>query len=74
MSAKKALNVNVDADLLAQARALGINMSSVMEQALKIKLAEKEAESWKRKHASEIAQNVHFLEENGLPLADLRQF
>ncbi len=37
---KKAANLSVNSDLLMRSKALNINLSSTLEQALKLKLAE----------------------------------
>ena len=43
---KKATNVTINSDLLAQAKALGINLSSVLEQALAEQVRKRKAQAW----------------------------
>ncbi|MGS2724439.1 type II toxin-antitoxin system CcdA family antitoxin [Porticoccus sp. GXU_MW_L64] len=71
---KKPTNLSINSDLLAKARSLDINLSATLEQALRAKLAEKEAESWKQKNANAIQAYNEFVEENGLFSDEFRAF
>jgi antitoxin CcdA len=71
---KKATNLSINSDLLAKCRKLEVNLSSMLEQALKLKLAEKSAESWKRENAAAIEAYNNFTEENGLFSDEFRSF
>lgn len=46
MASKKAVNLSLDGDLLRQARALGLNLSSVAEEALAHAVSARLAERW----------------------------
>jgi antitoxin CcdA len=75
-------NLKVDADLVDKARELGIDVSSVVEQALRrtihAHLSDVQREEMKRKFQEENAEafrsSNEYVEKNGLPLARYRQF
>ncbi|MGL4242051.1 MAG: type II toxin-antitoxin system CcdA family antitoxin [Beijerinckiaceae bacterium] len=66
MAGKKAVNLNFDADLLAEARAENVKLSAVAERAVREELANIRAERWKRENAEAIRHNNEDLERNGL--------
>jgi antitoxin CcdA len=45
-SRKRATNLTIDADLLARAKALGLNVSSVLDESLRARIREEEARRW----------------------------
>lgn len=69
---KKAVNLSVRADLIEEARALGTNISSVLERALEEEHRRRRAQQWREESAPAIAAWNRWVEENGLPLADHR--
>ena len=71
---RKATNISIDANLQAEARELGVNISRAAEDGLRkaVRLAKETA--WKAENAGAIAEYNKYVEENGLPLADLRMF
>ncbi len=71
---KKATNLSINSDLLAKSRKLDVNLSATLEQALKQKLAEDTAESWKNKNSAAIKAYNSFVEENGLFADEFRPF
>ena len=62
---KKATNLSVNSDLLIKSRELDINLSATLEQALKEKLARKQAEEWSKQNKHAIKAYNDFVEENG---------
>lgn len=66
MPAKKAVNLNVDAALLAKARSEGINLSAALEETVRAKISSIEAERWRRENAEAIRLANEELERNGL--------
>ncbi len=74
MPAKKAVNLSIDAALLAKAKAEGVNLSAELEQSVRAKVSSIEAERWKRENAGAIAAWNKELEKNGLWSDDLRLF
>ena len=73
-SPKRATNVTVNADLLAQARLCGVNLSQTLEDALKVRLAEERRRKWLEDNREAIEDyNKHF-EKYGLWSDGLRMF
>ena len=72
--AKRATNVTLPVALVAEAKALGINLSQACERGLSEQVGETRAEHWRRENAGAIATWNAWTEENGLPLARYRQF
>ena len=71
---KKPTNLSINSDLLVKTRLLDINLSATLEQALRTKLAEKEAESWKQQNINAIQAYNEFVAENGLFSDEFRAF
>ncbi len=71
---KKATNLCLNSDLLKRSRELNINLSATLEQALKAKLAETEAEKWKRQNKNAIQAYNEFVEEHGCFSDEFREF
>lgn len=71
---KRATNLSLNSDLLKRSRALNINLSATLEQALKAKLAETEAEKWKHKNKNAIQAYNEFVEEHGCFSDEFREF
>jgi antitoxin CcdA len=71
---RRATSLTMDRQLLDDARALGVNVSRAAEAGLTKALKEAREAAWKRENADAIAYWNTYVEENGLPLADLRQF
>lgn len=62
---KKPTNLSVNSDLLQQSRALNINLSATLEQALKTRLAESKAADWASRNQNAIKSYNDFVETNG---------
>ena len=73
-ASKKATNVSVNAALLLQAKALNINLSSTLEQALIAKLKQLQAEAWTTENKMAIDSYNRQVEQNGVFGDDLRAF
>lgn len=73
-AAKRATNISVNEDLLALAKALGINVSRASEQGIAEAVARKQAELWLEENRAAIESSNAYVEKNGLPLAKYRQF
>ena len=71
---KKATNLSINSDLLIKSKALNINLSTTLEQVLKTKLAESEAEIWKKEHKRAIQTYNEMIEEHGLFSDEHRSF
>jgi antitoxin CcdA len=74
VSRKRGTNVSLREDLIAEARALGINLSSACEDGLaKAVKAEKERR-WIEENAEAIRSYNEWIAKNGNPLARYRMF
>ncbi len=73
-SLKKPTNLSMDIELLKEARALKINLSKAAEVGLRLEVAFVKAKLWKLENATAIESSNKWVEENGLPLDQYRQF
>jgi antitoxin CcdA len=71
---RKATNLSLDPVLLAEARALGLNVSRAAEAGLAAAVRAARTEAWRRENAAALASSNAFAETHGLPLAPHRQF
>lgn len=71
---KKATNLSLNSDLLKRSRALNINLSATLEQALKDKLAQTEAEKWVDENKNAIKKYNDFVEKHGCFGDEFREF
>lgn len=73
-SARKATNVTLNADLIAEARRLGVNISQAAEVGIRAAVEHCRQERWLIENSDALANSNTFVEEHGLPLAQHRQF
>lgn len=71
---KKPTNLSLNSDLLKKTKALNINLSATLEQALRTKLAEKETAKWAKKNKRAIQAYNNFVDEHGCFSEEHRQF
>ncbi|GAA6136163.1 type II toxin-antitoxin system CcdA family antitoxin [Oceaniserpentilla sp. 4NH20-0058] len=62
---KKPTNLSVNSDLLNKCKALHINLSATLEQALTDKLAQQQAAQWSTENKAAIRAYNEVVEENG---------
>ena len=62
---KKAVNLSVDADLVAEAKAAGTNLSALLEKALREELRERRRDEWLERNRAAIDASNAELERNG---------
>ncbi|MFA5949821.1 MAG: type II toxin-antitoxin system CcdA family antitoxin [Hyphomicrobium sp.] len=75
MSAKKkAVNLSIDAALIAEAKEAGTNMSAVLERALKEDLRERRTKQLQEENREAIAAHNRLIEQHGLLSDDWRKF
>ena len=63
---KSAVNLSVDAELVAEAKAAGLNLSAVLESALQGALKERRWQAWREENRAAIEESNKELAENGL--------
>jgi antitoxin CcdA len=71
---KRPTNLSVDAALLAEARALGVNISSVLEDSLRAKLREEQARRWLAENKEAIEALNRDIDKHGVWSERLRRF
>ena len=71
---RRATNVSLSREHLAEARELGINVSQACERGLRETIAEARAARWLEENREAIESSNAWVEANGLPLAHLRLF
>lgn len=71
---KKATNITLSADVLAEAKALGINISRVCDQFLRELVTLEQERRWQADNADFIATYNADVEHNGLALDTWRTF
>lgn len=71
---RRAANISLNARILAEAKALGINISRACEGGLEAEVARVRREKWLAENGEALESSNAYAEANGLPLAALRQF
>ena len=71
---KKATNITLSADVLSEAKTLGINISQVCNQFLRELVTREQERRWQVDHAEFIAAYNAGVEKDGLPLDAWRTF
>ncbi len=74
MRMKRAANLSIDAALLDEARALGVNLSRVLEESLRLRLAQEKRSRWLSENAEAIAAHNERIERKGTFSDRLRRF
>jgi len=71
---KRPTNLSVNSDLLRQARALGINLSATLEEALAERLHRRQRDEWLARHRAQIEAYNRRVDERGAFSDGLRSF
>ena len=71
---KRPTNLSLNSDLLKKSKALNINLSATLEQALRDKLAQLEAEKWLKENKNAIKAYNEFVDEHGCFGDEYRSF
>jgi antitoxin CcdA len=71
---RRSVNLSIDRELVAEAKALNVNLSRAADQGLADAIRKRKAELWLAEHAEAIEANNRFFEETGLPFAEYRGF
>ena len=72
--ARRPTNVSLPISLIEDARLLDINLSRACEQGIVAAIKAERERRWKDQNKEAIEDYNRWVEENGLPLADYRQF
>jgi antitoxin CcdA len=71
---RKATNLTLAIGLVAEARALGINVSQAAEVGIAAAVARRRHEQWQAENREALDSSNAFVEQRGLPLASYRNF
>jgi len=71
---RKPTNLSLDSHLLSEAKALKINVSRAAEDGVRRAVIVAKAKQWQVENAAALESSNAFVEENGLPLDQFRQF
>lgn len=71
---KRATNVSLDAKLVADAQALGINLSRACEEGLAKRISEEKNRRWREENQAATQAYNAYIEKYGLPLGRYRMF
>lgn len=72
--ARRATSMTLDAALLDEARALGVNLSRAAEEGLLAAVKAERKRRWAKENAEFIRDYNDWIAENGVPLAEFRKF
>ena len=65
-SRKRAVNVTVDEQVLAEAKQLGLNLSQVLEDELRKRVTEEKTRRWQEENREAIEAHNRFIEKYGI--------
>lgn len=71
---RKPTNLTLDPALLTEARSFGVNLSKAAEAGLRHAVAAAKAEAWQRENAAALTSSNAWIDAQGLPLDQYRQF
>ena len=71
---RRAANLTLDEELLAEAKRLGVNLSRAAEDGLQAAVRQARIDAWMNENAAAIESSNGWVEKQGLPLAHHRQF
>ena len=71
---RKSTNLSLDAQLVADAKAFGLNLSATAERAIAEAVREEKVRRWKEENREAIEAYNRYIDEHGVPLSEFRQF
>lgn len=71
---KKPTNLSLDQALLQEARSFGVNLSQAAEAGVRQAVISAKEAHWKRENTKALQSSNDWVETNGLPLDQYRQF
>jgi antitoxin CcdA len=73
-NARKPTNLSLPSGLIDEARAFGLNLSQVCEQALRERVVQERERRWRTEHAGFVDAYNRTIADEGLPLEQHREF
>lgn len=71
---RKSTSLSLDTELVARAKAVGVNLSRAAEAGIEEDVRKAEAERWKTENKAAIEAYTNFVEEQGILLSKHRMF
>ncbi len=71
---RKSVNLSIDVEILAEAKALNVNVSRAADAGIAQAISKRKAELWLQENREAIEENNRYFEEHGLPFAEYRGF
>ncbi|MBX9465692.1 MAG: type II toxin-antitoxin system CcdA family antitoxin [Aquamicrobium sp.] len=71
---RKSVNLSIDVDILAEAKALKVNVSRAADAGIAEAISKRKAELWLQENREAIEENNRYFEEHGLPFSEYRGF
>jgi len=71
---RRATNLSIDADLLKDAKKIGVNLSRAAEEGVAAALARARSVQWIAENQKALDSSNDFVKKHGLPLAKYRRF
>ncbi|MEX4008361.1 type II toxin-antitoxin system CcdA family antitoxin [Neoaquamicrobium sediminum] len=71
---RKSVNLSIDVDILAEAKALNVNVSRAADAGIAEAISKRKAELWLQENREAIEENNRYFEEHGLPFSEYRGF
>ena len=71
---RKPTNLSIDANLIAEAKKLDVNVSRAAETGIAKAVSEERSRQWKAENREAIESLNDWVEKNGIPLEEFRQF
>lgn len=72
VASRRRVNLLLDDEIVGEARALGLNLSQVASRALAIEVKKERDRRWAEENRAAMEASNRWLEEHGLPYAELR--
>ncbi len=71
---KRAANVSINAEILTEAKAMGINLSQTLEEELRRRVRHAKIDRWSEEHKEAIDSYNRFIEEQGIWSEEYRKW
>jgi antitoxin CcdA len=71
---RKSVNLSIDTNILAEAKALNVNISRAADNGIAEAIRRRKAERWLAENREAIEENNRYFEEHGLPFSEYRGF
>ena len=71
---RSSTTLSLDVDLVAEAKELGLDIEDLAEASLSKAISDEKSRRWKDENRAAIEKMNRYVEENGLPLEQFRQF